>query len=318
MRTGAAAAHVGYLHEAAYYDSDAQLLDIVVPFLRGGLDAGEPTVVALGEAHSELVRNAMPRSRDIYYMPGGELYSRPAPAIHAYRRLLAEYVAAGAGQIRLLGELDPTAFGPAWDWWSRYESAVNHAYGDYPLWSLCAYHTGTTPPAVLADVSRTHPWVAAPDDRHEVSPDFVNPVAFLSQDRIVVPDPLQRQAPVVELADPLPYQARAAVLDAAPHGMAPSEVDAFLTAVSEAVTNAIRHGSPPVLVRLWVGDDRVVVTVTDRGPGIENPFAGLIRANGGDLDGGLGLWLCHHLCSHVVTYRDGAGFTIRLTGGGPA
>ncbi len=315
MRTGIAAAHVGCFHEAAYYDSDAELLDIVVPFLRGGLAAGEPTIVALGEAHSALVRNAMPRSSGIRYLPGGEMYARPAPAIHAYRRLLADFVAGGAGQIRIVGELDPPAFGPAWDWWSRYESAINLAYDAYPLWSMCAYHTGTTPPAVLADVARTHPWTATPGDRHESSAHFVHPAAFLARDRGVAPDPLQRQAPVVELTDPRPHEARAAVMASVPPGMASSQVDGFVTAVSEAVTNAIRHGRPPVLLRLWVGAARVVLTVTDRGSGIKDPFAGLIRGDDGDLDGGFGLWLCHHLCSHVVTYRDEVGFTIRLTGG---
>ena len=73
MRTGAAAGHVGYFHEAAYYDSDAQLLDIVVPFLRDGLDAGEPTVVALGEAHTALVRRAMPHVSGIRYLASGEI-----------------------------------------------------------------------------------------------------------------------------------------------------------------------------------------------------------------------------------------------------
>ena len=56
----------------------------------------------------------------------------------------------------------PTA--PAtWDWWCRYESAVNDAYDEFPLWGLCTYDTRTTPAAVLADVARTHPTFVTAD-----------------------------------------------------------------------------------------------------------------------------------------------------------
>ena len=37
MRTGAAAGHVGYFHEAVCYDSDEHLLGVVVPFLLDGV-----------------------------------------------------------------------------------------------------------------------------------------------------------------------------------------------------------------------------------------------------------------------------------------
>jgi hypothetical protein len=36
----------GYLHEAVLYDSDEEFLGVVVPFLQGGVAAGEPCLVA--------------------------------------------------------------------------------------------------------------------------------------------------------------------------------------------------------------------------------------------------------------------------------
>jgi len=60
MRTGAAAGHEGYFHEAVYYSSDEELLAVLVPFLTGGPAAGEPTVVSLGERNAALVRGALP------------------------------------------------------------------------------------------------------------------------------------------------------------------------------------------------------------------------------------------------------------------
>lgn len=159
MRTGAAAGHNGYFHEAVYYASDEELLAVVVPFLRGGVAAGEPTVVALGEQHAALVRAALPATDAgrVVFHPGGDMYARPASAIRAYRAMLADHTAAEAEQIRIIGELPPSELGATWDWWARYESAINHAYDEFPLWSMCAYDTRTTPAHVLADVARTHP-----------------------------------------------------------------------------------------------------------------------------------------------------------------
>ncbi|MDG4801890.1 ATP-binding protein [Micromonospora sp. WMMD980] len=85
-------------------------------------------------------------------------------------------------------------------------------------------------------------------------------------------------------------------------------------AVSEVVGNALRHGTPPVRLRLWSAPDRIVVAVHDRGPGPKDPYAGLLPAGDGT-EGGLGLWITHQSCDHVTHHRDADGFTIRLTAG---
>src|SRR5690348_16157814 len=103
MRTGAGAGHTGYLHEAALYSSERELLDIVVPFLLGGLEAGEPTVCAFGPEHADLVRRATGGEPGIRYLGGGEMYARPAGAIRGFRKLLADCVTEGATQIRIIG-----------------------------------------------------------------------------------------------------------------------------------------------------------------------------------------------------------------------
>jgi anti-sigma regulatory factor (Ser/Thr protein kinase) len=92
-------------------------------------------------------------------------------------------------------------------------------------------------------------------------------------------------------------------------------VEDLVTAVSETVVNAICHGRSPVGLRLWVARDRIVVTVTDQGSGPSDPFAGLLPAATA-LDGGLGLWLTHQLCS-LVTFDHRDSFTIRLIAGNP-
>ncbi|MGR6318336.1 sensor histidine kinase [Micromonospora soli] len=316
MRTGAAAGHVGYFHEAILFDSDEHLLAVVVPFLLGGVEAGEPTVVGLGERNAELVRRALPVGSGVTFLPGGEVYARPTAAIRSYRKMLAAYVAGGARQIRIVGELPAAALGSTWDWWARYESAINHAYDDFPLWSMCAYDTRTTPPRVLADVARTHPRVAGPDGQHLPSEVYREPTHYLTEPRPMLPDPVQRTTPLVELTDPTPAQARAAV-HAADQGQLPGDdVEDLAVAVSEMVGNALRHGLGPTRMRLWSGPDRIVVTVHDRGPGPKDPYAGLLPAGDGAA-GGLGLWITYQSCNHVALHRDADGFTVRLTAGNP-
>ncbi len=314
MRTGFGAGRTGYVHEAVYYRRAEDLLAVAVPFLLGGVEAGEPAVVALGEKHAGLVRDATGGEPGITYLSGGEMYARPASAIRAYREMLARQVAAGARQIRIIGELAPWTFGRTWDWWARYESAINHAYDEFPLWSMCAYHAEQTPEHVLREVARTHPWVAEPG-AHRRSETYTPPAAYLMEPRPPVDDPIQRGQPIVELTDPLPMDARRAVVAADPGTLRPGALDNLVVAVSEVVTNAIRHGRAPVRLRLWAGPDRIVVTVIDRGPGPKDPYAGLLPRGDGE-PGGLGLWLTHQLCDHVTLDRRDTGFAIRLTAGG--
>ncbi|WP_433305554.1 anti-sigma factor RsbA family regulatory protein [Actinoplanes sp. CA-030573] len=316
MRTGAAAGHIGYYHEAVCYDSAEHLLGVVVPFLLDGIEAGEPSIVALGELNAALVRSALPADSKVVFLTGGEMYARPATAIRSYRKLLADHVSEGAAQIRIIGEVTSRALGPTWDWWARYESAINHAYDEFPLWSMCAYDVRVTPGAVLDDVLRTHPRTALPDGSHPPNRQYIDPVGYLSVPRPPVPDPVQLTGPRADLTDPTPAEARLAVHAAGTGLLSADDLDDLVVAASETVTNARRHGRGPIRMRLWTAGDRVVITVTDAGRGPRDPFAGLLPGTN-DNGGGLGLWITHQSCSHVSLDRGPDGFTVRLTGGVP-
>ncbi|MEU4690502.1 sensor histidine kinase [Actinoplanes sp. NPDC023714] len=316
MRTGAASGHTGYYHTAGCFGSDEELLALAVPFLADGAANGEPSVVVLDERNARLVRAALPKDAEVTFLPGGAVYERPATAIRSYRKLLAGHLAGGASQIRVFGELSSVARDVTWDWWARYESAINHAYDDFPLWSICAYDTRTTPPAALADVMRTHPRTALPDGRHVANAGFTDPHLYLSEQRPPIPDPLQSGRPIADLVGPAPSEARQAVRAADRGHIGRTELDDLVVAVSEAVANAHRHGSGPVRLRLWSGADRLIATITDAGEGPKDPFAGLLPAGDG-ANGGLGLWIAHQSCNHVALHRHADGFTIRLIAGNP-
>ena len=303
-------------HEALCYDSADDLLTVTVPFLLGGVAAGEPTVVALGEHNTALVRAALPATTGITFLGPDEGYARPAGTIRDYHDMLAGYLTAGATRVRVIGELPQRVLGATWDWWARYEATVNHAFDDFPVWSMCAYDTRVTPAPVLADVLRTHPCSARPGGESVPNVDYTDPVAFLREPRPPVPDPLQAAAPQLDLTDPSAAQARAAVRGTRRALLTECELDKLLLVVSEAVNNAHRHGRGTVRLLVWTGVDRVVAAVSDEGCGPQDPFAGLLPARG-TTGGGFGLWLTHLFANHVTMDRRPDGYTLRITAGVP-
>lgn len=308
MRPGAPQALV---HEAAFPGSDQEFLDVVVPFVRRGLAAGEPVVAAYGPRQRRLLSDALGPDSEVLFLDGGDQYARPAVALKQYRELFGDLLARGATRIRVTSEVSHQALHVQWDWWARYESAVNTAWAGLPVWALCSYDVRHTPPRVVDDVRRTHPYRAVPGGRYR-DPAYQEPGEFVSG-VAAWRDPLEEGAPVLDLADPRPGPARDAVAglrQAA--GISADELQGLLVSVSEAVTNAWVHGRPPVRLRAWTGPGRLVVAVADAGPGPADPIAGLVP---GPSPGGMGLWLAHQLCTHVSLERDPHGCTVRLAAG---
>ncbi|WP_158840405.1 sensor histidine kinase [Saccharothrix deserti] len=309
MRTGAARGHIGHFHETAFYGSDDDYRSIVVPFLDGGVSAREPVLVACRSANERLIRDSVADASGIVFLPAGDQYDRPTEAILTYRKLFAEY--AGAAQIRVVGEVPHPGIGGSWDWWSRYEAAVNEVFAEVPLWGLCPYDLRTTPAPVLADVLRTHPHVIGADGAHVRNPHYTSSWALPPAE----PTSLESEPPLVELTDPSPAEARRAVTTACSAvRLSRDEVDDIVYAASEAVTNAQYHGKPPVTLRAWAGRAHVLVAVTDRGNGPTSPLAGLVPTDR-SATAGVGLWLTHRTCRDVTMTRDRDGYTIRLTVG---
>jgi anti-sigma regulatory factor (Ser/Thr protein kinase) len=312
-RSGAAADHVGYFHETAFYGSDEELLALVVPFVEEGRGGGEPTLVTFNDRNAALLRDALAQLDGISFRPAADQYARPAVTIASYRELLAGYVAAGAAQIRVVGDVPHPGTGADWNGWLRYEAAVNEALADFPLWGLCPYDTRITPDDVLADVERLHPHVATADGGHHRNERYTDPTAYVGARARAAANPMHGVAPAFALDD----VASAAAVRRALRGVAaetlldPARVDDLVLAASEIVTNAIRYGRAPVDLRVWFDAERVVCQVRDLGEGPRNPLVGLMPASAGG-EGGYGLWLAHQLCDRVDLDRHDDGFAVRL------
>jgi anti-sigma regulatory factor (Ser/Thr protein kinase) len=91
-----------------------------------------------------------------------------------------------------------------------------------------------------------------------------------------------------------------------------SECYRFVYAVNEAVTNAIKHGSPDSrgMITLTVAHDPSVLTVAVRDSG---SFDTLALDQHGNLEGGRGLELMSRLTDALHLQRDASGTTVFLS-----
>ena len=78
-----------------------------------------------------------------------------------------------------------------------------------------------------------------------------------------------------------PGQARRAVAECAARLGLDEVVDDLLLLVSELVTNAVRHGAPPVRLEVLADADEVRVAVGDGDPGLPSPRSADDEAEGG-------------------------------------
>ena len=313
MRTGAAHGLVGHVHEAGFYCSDVEFLALIVPFVTGGIAAGEPVVIGYDDRKCNLLRSELARPDAVGFIADTRLYATPAGAIEAYRQQFERHLAAGAEQIRIAGDVPHEGNGGRFAGWDRYESAVNVVWQDYPVYSRCLYDATTVADPVRDVVERTHRRLLTADGGATASPRYQEVAEF---ERLPPSaDPLEAAPPDLALVNASPRQTRDRVAEAARGRIDAAAFEELLFAVSEAVVNAHLYGWRPITVRVWTGIDRIVVRVHDNGPGPADPLTGLVHTPGGSAGGGLELWRIHQFTNIDVALLAADGFTVRLRGG---
>ena len=199
MRTGAAHGGVGHVHEAGFYSSDTEFLALIVPFVTGGIAAGEPVVIGYDDRKCDLLRAELARPDAVSFITDTRLYATPAGAIEAYRQQFERHVAAGAEQIRIAGDVPHEGNGGRFAGWDRYESAVNVVWQDYPVYSRCLYDATTVADRVRDVVQRTHRRLLTADGRATASPHYQEVADF---ERLPPStDPLEATRPAFALVD---------------------------------------------------------------------------------------------------------------------
>jgi anti-sigma regulatory factor (Ser/Thr protein kinase) len=300
-------------HEVGFYHSDAEFRALIVPFIEEGVAAGQPVIIGYDERKASLLRSWLDDPAAVTFIADNSLYATPARAIASYWQMLEQHTAAGAPQIRIAGDVPHEGNGGRFAGWDRYESAINTVWDQFPVWSRCLYDATTAAPRVLDIAARTHPRIVLPSGQYESSDRYQDPADF--EPLPPAPDPLERSAPAIEMADPSAAQVRQAVTSIGRGQVPDTALHDLVTGVSEAISNARRHGRPPVTARIWAASGRILVRVHDTGPGPADPLAGLVPAWARPGLGGAGLWLMHILDLDAALIRSGDGFTVRLAAG---
>ena len=302
----------GYAHDALFYGSDEEMVTTAAPFLRAALDGPEVPMLACTDRNASLLADALHRNPRLGVLDRSTFYRRVPATIAAYQQMTESYIAAGAERVRVVGEIDFDRHD--WAEWTRFEALSNTVLEPYPLWTLCLYDTRRLRAEVLEAAKRTHPYLIMGTDRTP-NPHYVNPDRFLSQFAPAHPDPVEMTAPAIDVSGTIDLPRLREDVRGLFAGSAarPETVDGFVFAVSEATTNAVTHGWPPVRVRVWSTRDRSVCTVLDHGGGLDDPLTGYAPAgNGGPGAAGRGLWMARQLCDVVSASRADGAFTVRI------
>ena len=304
-------AGTGHVHEAVFYNSDDEFRTLILEWIEEGIRAGEPVVIAYDERKAALLRSWLNDSSGVTFVPQSGVYDTPAGALAKYRQIFEHQIGRGAERIRITGEVPHLGIGREFHGWDRYEIAINTVWDGLPLWTRCIYDAAVTPAAVRDAVIRAHPYVLIASGGTRANERYEDISTFPGLPAI--PDPITVDtAPMVEVLDPTPAEARRVLGQIGRGEMDDDTLDDLILGVSEAVTNTRLHGGSATSLRVWVTPGRITAHVHDSGTGTRDPLVGLIPAPSGPAGAGLGLWITHQLDLTVDLLHMPDGFTVQL------
>ncbi|RKQ93872.1 anti-sigma regulatory factor (Ser/Thr protein kinase) [Solirubrobacter pauli] len=271
---------MAFTHQALRYHGTDELLAGILPYVRAGLQQGEPVRVATRAETLEPVRAAL--GEDAARVELVEIDRNPARIIPFWR----EFVESHRGPVRGIGEPVYAGRGPAeLVECQLHESLLNVAFDeDFTL--LCPYDADGLSEQVLHEACRSHAVVDGEPSAHFREEPL--PLAPLP------PPPTGSRVLGFDLESL--SEVRQLVREAG------GEPD-FVLAVDEVAINSVQHGGGRGIVRLWREDDDLVCDVRDQGI-IRDPLAGRMRPDV-DAFGGRGLWIANQVCE-LVQIRPGA------------
>lgn len=309
--TAATQERIGTLvHRAFVYGSSEEFVTTLVAHLRNGLEREDAALVVTTPPNARAVREGLgPDATDVEFHDSSTWYANSAQALDAYLRAVDGWTSAGAGGVTVVGEPIWPASTSAQREWSRYESVLNLALAEKPVDLVCPYDARALPDFVLEQALWTHPHLAGENAVSSSSPGYVAPGshgrALGAPARVRTRSALLLTASgdLARLRRHVERQARRAGVDR-------NRVADVALASSEVGSNALRHGRPPVRVRIGSEPGEFVVEVHDTGSGIEDPLAGwLAPVSDG---GGWGLVLARRLADALEIRRDAGESTVRL------
>jgi anti-sigma regulatory factor (Ser/Thr protein kinase) len=302
---------VSFRHEALFYAGQDAFLAGTLPFVRAGIEAGEPTLVVVDAPKIDLMRAALDGDADrVHFADMAQVGANPARIIPAWREFVTAHAADGRA-VRGIGEPVGPQRGPdELVECHRHEALLNLAFAEARgFWLLCPYDTEALDPADVAGAHHTHPHVVH-DGVARASADYRGLETAAAPFAEPLPDPPPAVDGLVFGLDTLPVVRRYAAACAREAGLPPDRAGDLVVAVNEVATNSVRHGGGEGVLRIWRDSDGVICDVRDAGR-IDRPLAGRERPIAEQV-GGYGLWLANQLCELVQVRSFATGGAVRL------
>ncbi|MGM1061838.1 anti-sigma factor RsbA family regulatory protein [Saccharothrix sp. Mg75] len=306
---------VDFVHEALLYRDDEQYLAGAVPFVRDGLAAGEPVLVAVPRRGITLLRGALgPAADHVEFLDMRQAGRNPGRIIPGVLAAFADN--SSAARVRIVGEaVWPERTELEYPACVQHEAMVNTAFEDRPAWMLCPYDASALAPHVVRDVETTHP-VVADGGRRRPSTGYREPFLTAEEFNRPLPEPPADATTCRFDLDALADARRLVAGFATATGLSADQVEDLVLAVNELTTNSVVHAGGTGTLLVWREDDVVVCEVRDTGR-LDNPMVG--RHNpGARTPGGYGVMLVNLLCDLVRVHAHGDGTAIRVYVGPPA
>ncbi|MDT9698840.1 MEDS domain-containing protein [Streptomyces sp. P17] len=286
-------------HRMTVLGADDAFVAAAVPFLREALDTpDEPPPVAIAAPEKlDLLRDALGGdAKSAVLVPHTDWYT--GSAANAVAQAAGYLTAHGGpgGRIHLLME-------PVWSGragrspresaeWIRYEALANLLFAPMATTALCVYDSRTAGPALIAEARRAHPGTGVYED----------PVRLAAElDAVPLPP---TPADAHPLARP---DAEAVRAWASGSGLPAADAELFTLAVTEAAAAL----GPVTGVRLW-GEAPACVGELRSSRRVDDPLAGFVPPDTGELEPGQGLWYARQVCAYVDVRDDAEGATVRL------
>ncbi|SDG45287.1 ATP-binding protein [Klenkia brasiliensis] len=307
-----AAVPPGYVHVAQLGTPGPGSAELLAPRLQQGLADGGTVVLACAPGLRGPLLDRL-GADGVHVVDPDELGGRAPDAIAGHTALV-DRLTVGGTRLHLVTDSGRTSLGvPAW---LQTEALLNHVLDGRAVAHYCVIDPGDLGPETDRALS-CHPWSLTADGVVP-NPGQKDPAEVLrSLWSAPGPDPLEATPPTLEVEDvgSVRQLRRELTTSLADGPLDPDEAEDLVLAIDEVVANAAEHGVPPVDVRLWVTEQRVLCAVADRGHGFDEPLAGYGPAHGEDLSvGGMGLWLARRAVDRMTTapLADGDGCVVRL------
>jgi anti-sigma regulatory factor (Ser/Thr protein kinase) len=292
-----------------FYQDQTDLLKSSQRYVQEGMEANEPVLVAQPPAQLNRLREMLPRARDVTYVDmtiAGRNPGRILPWV------LHDFILKHPGRrVRFVSEpVWPSRVKAAHPACVQYEGLVNLALAGRDVQVLCAYDVIRLPPHAIDDSHVTHPFVQYGTGPVRPNDEYTPAALAAALDQPLEPPP--PGAPWTTfgwndlrlLRDQVEVRAVAA-------GLTPNQVAAAKLAVTEAASNAVRHGGGHGTLRIWQEAEYLVFDVHSALP-LSDPLAGRLQPSPDSVTG-RGLILINHVCDLVRMHGSRPlGTTIRM------